>query len=57
MKKINIDILSPKTVDIPKDTAVQIEKDDLKVARELMNLAYLSRPTGAFINKEEVRNV
>jgi hypothetical protein len=52
MKKINIDVLSPKTVDILRDTAVKIEKDDLKTARELMYLAHMLRPTGAFIKKK-----
>lgn len=49
---MNINKLNPRTVDILRDTAVKIEKDDLMVAFELMSIAYTTRPGGPFIKKK-----
>jgi hypothetical protein len=52
MKKIYAEKLKPKTVDILRDTALKIEKDDLETAYELMLLAYASRPNGPYIKNK-----
>ena len=44
--------LSKETVDSIKKLAVSYEDRDLQVAKELMYLAYLARPTGGFIKKK-----
>lgn len=53
MNKINIDKLKPKTINMLRDMAAKIEKNDLTTAYELMSLAYRARPNGLFI-KEKV---
>jgi len=45
-------ILSPKVIDLIRDSAVLLEKNDLKKALELMELAKKLRPNGSFINSK-----
>jgi len=51
-KKIDIQKLNPKTIDILRDMAVKLETEDLRTAYELMSLAYIARPNGGFIMKK-----
>lgn len=51
-KTINLPELSRKTIDTLKNMAVDIESNDLRVAKELMLLAHLARPNGLFIKNK-----
>lgn len=46
MKTITVNVLSNKAIDVIRDIAIDVEKNDLNVARELMHLAHLMRPSG-----------
>ncbi|MEL6439374.1 MAG: hypothetical protein AAFQ80_08995 [Cyanobacteria bacterium J06621_8] len=51
-KAINLPKLSTQTVNTLRDMAVEMESSNLRVAKELMHLAYLARPNGPFIKNK-----
>lgn len=48
----NIFKLKRRTIDTIRDVAIQLEKEDLETAQELMLIAYLSRPNGPLIKSK-----
>ena len=47
-----VSAMSKKSVDLIRDTAVSIENTNVRVAKELMQIAHLARPHGPFIKKK-----